>query len=39
MKCVHHHQHRCTVLIATSSELEPIKQLRKSADHHWKLMH
>ena len=24
MKCIHHQQHRCTVLIATSSELEPI---------------
>ena len=23
MKCFHHQQHRCTVLIATSSELEP----------------
>ena len=24
MKCIHHQQHRCTVLIATSSELDPI---------------
>ena len=24
MKCIHHQQHRCTVLIATSSELEPV---------------
>ena len=24
MKCIHHQQHSCTVLIATSSELEPI---------------
>ena len=24
MRCIHHQQHRCTVLIATSSELEPI---------------
>ena len=24
MKCIHHQQHRCTLLIATSSELEPI---------------
>ena len=24
MKCIHNQQHRCTILIATSSELEPI---------------
>ena len=23
MKCIHHQQHRCTLLVATSSELEP----------------
>ena len=24
MKCIHHQQHKCTLLIATSSDLEPI---------------